>query len=169
MGTKGEKYVNNLRTLTSRAIVCTRLPKPPSLNLQCDMVTLGTLSSGFISRSNWGVDISPAPPSSSALRPKKIIFYFVMTYFWLIWFINQRASYNQALCAVVGVGIVIGIIVVICAHLPPGRGLDIETCYLVYTCTYATPCMHIKYLLILTCSFVVFNFGTTLWFGLLHT
>ena len=55
--------------------------------------------------------------------------------FWLIWFINQRALYNHALS-------------IIhhrhwhqCWHhhlctFPPGTGLDKETSYLVYICTY---------------------------------
>ena len=73
-----------------------------------------------------------------------------MLNFWLIWFINHRALYNNASC----------IIVMCrcwhrtCAHLPFGTGLDIETSYLVYICTHLCPSyVHIKYLVILTCSF----------------
>ena len=72
--------------------------------------------------------------------------------FWLIWFINQRALYSHALSMVI-----IGIIM--CWHWhrhrhlctpPPGTWLDIETSYLIHICA---PHMHIKYLMILTCSF----------------
>ena len=51
-----------------------------------------------------------------------------------------------------------------CCHLctpPPGTGLDIETSYLVYICTFVPNIcicpqyMHIKYLVILTCSFLM--------------
>ena len=55
--------------------------------------------------------------------------------FWLIWFINQRASYNHEL----------SIVHHHCHshfHLctPPfGTRLDIETSYLVYICMYAPP------------------------------
>ena len=55
--------------------------------------------------------------------------------FWLIWFFNQRAFFNHAL-SIVGLGI--GIILhcrCLCTP-PPGTGLDIETSYLVYMCTY---------------------------------
>ena len=64
--------------------------------------------------------------------------------FWLIWFINQRALYNHALSIVVGIGIiVIGIVIVgvVCAH-PTATGLDIETLYLVYICTYIPTYAH---------------------------
>ena len=72
--------------------------------------------------------------------------------FWLIWFINQRALYSHALSIVVGV---IGIIIIIFAP-PPGTGLDIKTSYLVHTCTYTPPpYMHIRYLVILICSFLM--------------
>ena len=57
--------------------------------------------------------------------------------FWLIWFINQRALYNHALSVVV-IGVSIVVVIVICAH-PPGTWLDIETSYLVHTCTCVPP------------------------------
>ena len=58
--------------------------------------------------------------------------------FWHIWFINQRALYNHALSVVIG--IIIGVHRWHHHHLckpPPGTGLDRETSYLEYTCTYA--------------------------------
>ena len=57
--------------------------------------------------------------------------------FWLIWFINQRASYNHALC--------VGILCQCwCQHwhwyclcIPLlATGLNIKTSYLVHICTY---------------------------------
>ena len=48
--------------------------------------------------------------------------YFTLCAFWLIWFINQRALYNHALSVIVGVGVVVIGIGVICAHLPLAQG-----------------------------------------------
>ena len=72
--------------------------------------------------------------------------------FWFFWFINQRALYNHALsivrhrrwchwCS-------------LCRHLI-ATGLNRETSYFVYICTNAPPPLyiHIKYLVIRTCSF----------------
>ena len=71
--------------------------------------------------------------------------------FWLIWFINQRALYSHALSVMRRHPASVS-----CWHWhlctpPPGTGLDIETSYLVHI---YPPYMHIKYLVILTCSFL---------------
>ena len=88
----------------------------------------------------WLIFKPPQPPTPPNFRP-------ISDPFWLIWFINQRALCNHAFFVVVGV---IGII---CAPHPPGTGLDIEISYLVYIFTIYPPYKHIRYLVILICSF----------------
>ena len=67
--------------------------------------------------------------------------------FWLIWFIKQRALYNHALFIIVGIGI---IIIGISAHLPMPQKSFI---FCIHIHGHMSPAMHIKYLMILTCSF----------------
>ena len=88
--------------------------------------------------------------------------YHLLTIFWLIWFINQRALYNHAL----SVAIVLHRHRHLCTP-PPGTWLDIETSYLVHICTcvpiYAQQIFNDSDLQFLNGS----HFGIFLWFAIL--
>ena len=79
--------------------------------------------------------------------------YFRLLYFTLLFGsfgLSTKEPYTIMLCpSCVVVGIVLRWHRCLCTP-PPGIGLDIETLYLVYICP---PYVHIKYLVILTCSY----------------
>ena len=82
-------------------------------------------------------------------------------YFLLAHLVYQPKSLIQS-CFVRCASWVLALALVLSVHTSPWHRVDIETSYLVHKCTYV-PYMHIKYLVILTCSFLNgSHFGTFL-------
>ena len=71
--------------------------------------------------------------------------------FWLIWFIIKGAFYNHALSVVVGIGVLVSALTSVYTS-PCHRVRHSNFIFGTHVHIY-NPCMTLKYLLILTCSF----------------